>query len=299
MATWRRASASTRRRSARTSRLLGPRVVGMDLRHLPPLGDRVRRSRRSPTTRALSETIVRVVSTDPAGLGVEHLSAGDLAMIYTAGLAMLDVRTGRHRSRRGVWVIAETIYGEPASASAGRGLEPVPSALQDAQPARTGRASLYSRAWNAGLSSGTSSRSRLIQTHRGWEVDAGPVGPEGNLRTYLLTNIRDVQVLDETFEPADGRRAAAAQAARDHHGADGIAQDARWAADMYAERLDVVIEDEEMARGRSRAAAACRTTGRPDHARQRTRDEAPGAGASVPGSNRPRWGSSRAPLPRP
>ena len=27
------------------------------------------------------------------------------------------------------------------------------------------------------------------------EVDAGPVGPEGNLRTYLLANVREVEVL--------------------------------------------------------------------------------------------------------
>ncbi len=44
----------------------------------------------------------------------------------------------------------------------------------------------------------------LVQTQRGWEVDAGPVGPEGNLRTYILSNIRSAEVLDETFEPPAG-----------------------------------------------------------------------------------------------
>src|SRR5690242_5160855 len=61
-------------------------------------------------------TLVRLVSHDPAGLGVEHLSAGDLAMIYTAGLALLDVQQDDLDLAEGLAIIAETMYGEPASA---------------------------------------------------------------------------------------------------------------------------------------------------------------------------------------
>ena len=86
---------------------------------------------------------------------------------------------------------------------------------------------------------------RLLQTHRGWEVDAGPVGPEGNLRTFILSNIRSVQVLDETFEPPAGAASLLERQRRTSRVRLEITQDGRWAARQYAERVTVVDEDEE------------------------------------------------------
>jgi proteasome accessory factor C len=191
-------------------------------------------------------TIVRLVSHDPAGLGVEHLAAGDLAMIYTAGLAMLDVQQEDHDLAEGLAVIAETMYGEPTSAPRVADWNRFLAPLQEAQATRHRVRILYSRAWKAGVGDRVIEPLRLIQTHRGWVVDAGPVGPEGNLRTYLLTNIRDVRILDESFDSPLGVDLLLHRQRETTTVRLVLAQDARWAADMYAESVDVVTEDEEM-----------------------------------------------------
>lgn len=86
---------------------------------------------------------------------------------------------------------------------------------------------------------------RLVQTRRGWEVDAGPVGPEGNLRTFLLSNVREFEVLDETFVPPSHLDVRLVEQRTTTTVRMVIAQDARWAADMYAEDVAVVRENED------------------------------------------------------
>jgi hypothetical protein len=41
---------------------------------------------------------------------------------------------------------------------------------------------------------------RLIHTRRGWEIDAGPVTPDGTLGTFLVDRVHSYTVLDATFE---------------------------------------------------------------------------------------------------
>lgn len=189
-------------------------------------------------------TVVRVVDNSPAGLGVEHLSAGDLAVIYTAGTALLDVDPDDADLAEALRVIADTMYGEPASQPRAASWNTHLAALQSAQERQLRVRIVYSRAWREGVTERVVEPLRLVQTKRGWELDAGPVGPEGNLRTYLLSNIRDAEVLEESFDPPAGvdallRRQRATTTARVE-----IAQDARWAAEMYAEHVTVVSEDE-------------------------------------------------------
>lgn len=189
-------------------------------------------------------TVVRVVDNSPAGLGVEHLSAGDLAVIYTAGTALLDVDPDDADLAEALRVIADTMYGEPASQPRAASWNTHLAALQSAQERQLRVRIVYSRAWREGVTERVVEPLRLVQTKRGWELDAGPVGPEGNLRTYLLSNIRDAEVLEESFDPPAGvdallRRQRATTTARVE-----IVQDARWAAEMYAEHVTVVSEDE-------------------------------------------------------
>jgi len=88
---------------------------------------------------------------------------------------------------------------------------------------------------------------RLIRTRRGWEIDAGPPDAEGKLRTYLLDRIRSYQVLEEAFEPPAGlvemlqrqRTTAPVELVVPH--------EARWSVEKYAERSDVLDEDETFA----------------------------------------------------
>ncbi len=196
-------------------------------------------------TAADPSTVVRVASSAPTGLGVEHLSSGDLAMIYTAGLALLDVRQDDQDLADALTVISETMYDAPTGAPRIADWNRFLPSLREAQATNRRVRIVYSRMWHAGVSDRVIEPLRLIQTHRGWEIDAGPVGQEGSLRTYLLTNVRDVELLDEIFEePADAylllHRQRTTSTVRLV-----VAQDARWAADMYAESVDVVTEDEE------------------------------------------------------
>ena len=149
-------------------------------------------------------TVVRIVPDANPGLGVEHLSAGDLATLYTAGAALLEVDPDDTDLAAALGVIAETMYGEPAATPYVGDWNRHLRDLQDAQERQRKVRIVYSRAWYPGVTDRVIEPLRLVQTRRGWEVDAGPVGPEGNLRTFLLSNIRSVEVLDEGFQPPSG-----------------------------------------------------------------------------------------------
>lgn len=194
---------------------------------------------------SVGSTVVRLVGDGSPGLGAEHLSPGDLALIYTAGVALLETEPSDTHLAEALTVIAETMHGEPGPeqhvGTWNQHLPPLQDAVESGRKVRI----VYSRAWREGVLDRVIEPLRLMQTRRGWEVDAGPVGPEGNLRTYLLSNVRELEVLDEKFEPPPD-----VQARLDDQRATTtvrmvLAQDARWAADMYAEDVAVVAEDEE------------------------------------------------------
>ncbi|MGQ0466152.1 MAG: WYL domain-containing protein [Sporichthyaceae bacterium] len=194
-------------------------------------------------------TVVRLLPDGTGGLGADYLSAGDLSVVYTAGVALLDVEPGNADLAEALAVIAETVYGEPASAPWGGGdrTRELLALLQEAQERRRKLVIVYSNAWRETVGERIVEPLRLVQTKRGWEVDAGPVGPEGNLRTYLLSNVRSAELLDDGFEPPPGETALLARQRRTTTVRMTIAQDARWAASQLAERVVVVAEDEEQA----------------------------------------------------
>ena len=174
----------------------------------------------------------------------EHLSAGDLALIYTAGMALLDVDDNNEDLAEALGVISETMYGEPGTQPQPAGWNQVLRPLQQGQEERRRVRIEYSRTWRPGVSARVIEPLRLVQTHRGWEVDAGPVGPEGNLRTFILSNVRSAELLDETFEPPPGLERLLERQRRTSTVRMELSQDARWAADMYAEHVSVVEQDE-------------------------------------------------------
>lgn len=188
--------------------------------------------------------VVRLID-EPSDLGVEYLSADELALVYTAAVAALDLagREGDEALEEAIDIIAQTMFGdaEPASPSSWR-----PPYLHDLQDAACDRRKVritYSRQWETGVFERVIEPWRLVQTTvRGWEIDAGPVRANGRLRTYLMSNVRELEVLDDTFElPADAerllaeqRRTTAVQLALPHR--------ARWALDEYAESSTVVSD---------------------------------------------------------
>ena len=91
-------------------------------------------------------TVVRIVPDATPGIGVEHLSAGDLATLYTAGAALLDVDPDDGDLAAALDVIAETMYGEPAVTPYVGGWNRHLHDLQDAQERRRKVRIVYSRA---------------------------------------------------------------------------------------------------------------------------------------------------------
>ncbi|MFS3128628.1 helix-turn-helix transcriptional regulator [Nocardioides sp. Bht2] len=188
---------------------------------------------------------VRIVDPRPTEeLGVEYIDASELALIYTAAQMELEAAWSQELADA-VAVLEETLLGDaakpfaPASAASGS------TTLAELQRARTERRQVrieYSRSWRHGVAERLVQPYRLVHTRRGWEVDAGVDG--GELRTFLLSNIRSCEVVEETFTPpADLAERLAAQRATTTVTVE-VPFSARWAADSYAEQVRVIAEHE-------------------------------------------------------
>lgn len=188
--------------------------------------------------------IVRFVE-ETGELGVEYVDAAELALVHTAALALLDLEPGNADLAGAIEVLTETLLGVPGDlAQVSDGHRSLPL-LQEAREQRRAARIVYSRAWQPGVSEREIEPYRLVQTRRGWEVDAGPADEHGRLRTYLLSNIREVTVLDREFAvPDDLAGLLAAQRATTTVRV-LLPQEARWAADFYAEHVTLVQDDEE------------------------------------------------------
>lgn len=194
--------------------------------------------------------IVRLVAEGPVDLGVEYVDAGELGLVYTAALALLEIEPDNTELSEAIDVLAETMFGtssadDPDIAPGVRSWHRLLPVLQAAVGQRRAVRLVYSRAWHPGVTDREIEPYRLEQTRRGWEVDAGPPDADGRLRTFLLSNIRSAELLERTFDvPDDVAERLAAQRATSTVRV-LLPQSARWAADFYAERVTLVEDDEE------------------------------------------------------
>jgi len=191
--------------------------------------------------------MVRIVQPGQAGeLGVEYVDASELALIYTAALSLLEIDPDDGDLAAAVDVLAETMFGEEPVAGSGvtasgdAALEAVTEGQRQSRRVDI----VYSRAWDAGVRERTIEPYRLVMTRRGWEVDAGPVGERGELRTFLLSGVRDARLTDERFELPDDLPRLLAEKRVTRVVRVELPMSARWAADMYAERVHEVEEHE-------------------------------------------------------
>lgn len=186
--------------------------------------------------------IVRLIDERPADeLGMEYVDAGELALIYTAARALADLEPENADLAGAIDVLTETMFGEAVRAEDLPGAEPL-RALQSAVEGRRRVRIVYSRSWSAGVGERVIDPYRLIQTRRGWELDAGL--PDGGVRTFLLSHVRTCEVLEEGFEPPLDLDARLERQRRTTTVRVRIPHQARWAADMYAEQADLVADDE-------------------------------------------------------
>ena len=178
-------------------------------------------------------------------LGVEHVDASELALIYTAATSLLDVEPDNDDLAAAIDALSETMLGDAAPDGPDR---PRGTVSSSRSPRGSGAGSASTSSTPARGRSVSADRTiepyRLVRTRRGWEVDAGPLDERGAMRTFLLSNIREAEVGDETFElPDDLERRLEEQRATTLVRVE-IPQSARWAADMYAEQV-TVIDDRE------------------------------------------------------
>jgi len=187
---------------------------------------------------------VRLTDDRPAeAIGVEHVDAGELALVYTAAVALAETEPGNADLAAAIDALTGAVGVEESPDGQPRPNDFV-SRLRDAVEGCRRVRIEYSRAWKEGVIERVIEPYRLIQTRRGWEVDAGPVDPDGKLRTYLVVHIRSLDVLEETFErPGDVEARLAAQRTTERVRVQ-IPHAARWAADFHAEQVHVVEQDE-------------------------------------------------------
>jgi proteasome accessory factor C len=189
---------------------------------------------------------VRLTSDAPlAELGLEYLSADRLGPLYHAACDLLAVEPDNV-------VLAQALERLSATLLEGvDGADPVGGAvaaeLRGAARACRRVRIVYWRAWRPGVSERVIEPYRVVGTRRGFEVDAGPLDAGGAIRTFLVSGIRSVQVLDETFEPpgdvqqriAAGRRTVAVHLV--------VPRDRGWVVERFAESVRVAQADEDLA----------------------------------------------------
>jgi hypothetical protein len=101
----------------------------------------------------------------------------------------------------------------------------------------------YSNTWIPKVETRTIEPYRVMSTARGYEVDAGPLDASGAPRTFLITQVRDWEVLAETFTPPPGVTATL-DAHRELVAVHGYApHDGLWAVFHWAERVDQGASD--------------------------------------------------------
>ncbi|WGX95355.1 YafY family protein [Nocardioides sp. L-11A] len=218
--------------------------------------------------------VVRLVAESPIDLGVEYVDAGELGRVHAAGQALLEIEPDNAELAEALDVLAETLFGQPVEpvepvepmesvgdaagevagvAADGSGGRPAGATAPDALLPRLRRAQgegrvvriVYSRAWEPGVTEREIEPWRLVQTRRGWEVDAGPVDDQGRIRTYLISNIRSVEVLDRTFVVPDDVDDLLARQRATTRVRVLLPQESRWVADFYAEQVGFVEDDEQ------------------------------------------------------
>jgi predicted DNA-binding transcriptional regulator YafY len=187
---------------------------------------------------------VRLVDERPTDeLGIAYVSAAELARVYESGQQLLSLEPG-NTVLRGALLALESTALQGLETGTGAEQDDVAGRLRSAIDARRLVRISYARAWHPGVAERVVEPYRLLSTRRGWELDAGPLDASGRPRSYLLSGIRAAQALDESYDPpADLDEAL--EANRQEVAVEIVLpQEARWVAARFAERLDVVEEDE-------------------------------------------------------
>ena len=196
-------------------------------------------------------SMVRLQAPEPGReLGVAYLSVTELARLYRAGRDRLELEPGNETLRSAVNKLRAGLL--PGVTPSVRGpIEPPPAGIEVARRQRRRVAIVYVRAWHPGKQERVIEPYRLIHTRRGWEIDAGPVDADSELRTLLLDRIQSYTVLEETFTPPAHLDWLLKRQRALFTVELVVPHETRWSVEKYAERVDVLAEDETSVRLRA------------------------------------------------
>lgn len=185
---------------------------------------------------------VRLYGPDPRR-GVGGLSVSELGAVWEAAEDLARVEPGNEPLARVVaelrsrWLPGVTDVWRPSMA--GRYIQELSDAV--AQHRRVWIR--YERLWQPGVIERVIDPYELVRTHRGFEVDAGPVDDNGSIRSYVVDEIRDLRVTEESFIPPENSEALC----RAHRATTTVKvvvpRDREWTAEYFAEQ--VVVEDRD------------------------------------------------------
>lgn len=198
-----------------------------------------------------SAEVVRVVSPDPEReLGVEYLTAEQLGALHAAGSDLLALEPDNNVLRSAMEAFETSLWPVEASDRDDMGAEIAAELNSSAQEQRRVRI-VYARTWQPGTSERVVEPYRVLRTRRGWEADAGPADDAGRIRTFLVSGIREISVLDQIFErPGNVDELIATQrAAVDVELV--VPQTGRWAVERFAESVTLLQDDEESVKVRA------------------------------------------------
>jgi hypothetical protein len=105
----------------------------------------------------------------------------------------------------------------------------------------------YARFWSPVIEEKIIAPYWLIRTRRGWELDAAPGDGLSDLRTYLLNNVREMEILDSSFEPPADLAAVITKHRTETAVVLEVPHDTRWAVDKYAERVELITDSPDRA----------------------------------------------------
>ena len=202
----------------------------------------------------LTAPMVRLVANDPGTeLGIAYTSASELARLYRLAYdaSLLDpenevLASAVHKLHAGLLPSLRIVRPEPWDR-----LSDVQAAIENRRRLRL----VYALQREPVIEDIVVDPYWLIRTHRGWELDAGidhDVSGTGldvdGIRTFIVSNVRELDVLDETFVPP----ADLAQVIKDFRVETAVVldvpHDARWAVDKYAERVELIEDRVDAAR---------------------------------------------------
>lgn len=186
-----------------------------------------------------SAEVVRVVAEQPAAeLGVALLNPQQWLEVYQTAARMAQMRPDDTDLAAAVRVIGQRILaGVPQ-----RPDNDIGRVLAEAISKRLAITIEYSRAWKPGVVDRTVYPLRLVETARGWELDA--LTPTDELRTFILDRVRHTTVTDTRFEVPRGITSRLAEHRRPTIVDLVVPHGYQWAVDRYAESSKVIEQDE-------------------------------------------------------